>query len=111
MTYTINHYRARKFGNNFFVTTDHGSYCILSEEEFKKLQEDKISGALLEKLEEREVVLSSRNLDETIRLMRNRNSFLFLGTSLHIVVVTLRCNMKCVYCHASSKSEQQRVSL
>ena len=38
MDFTINNYRAKKFGAKYFVTTDHGSYCVLSEKEFKKLK-------------------------------------------------------------------------
>ena len=33
---------------------------------------------------------------------RTKNKFLFDYTSLHMFVVTLRCNQKCSYCHASS---------
>jgi His-Xaa-Ser system radical SAM maturase HxsB len=107
MDYAFNNYRAKKFKNKYFLTTDHGSYCILSENEFKKLKQNNINEKLKEKLEEREIVLNNANLDEAVRLMRNRNSFLFSGTSLHIIVVTLRCNMKCIYCHASSKHENE----
>jgi uncharacterized protein len=32
-----------------------------------------------------------------------RYNFLSQGTSLHIMVLTLRCNLECVYCHASSR--------
>lgn len=108
MDYIINNYRAKKFGKKYFVTTDHGSYCVLSEEEFKKLKKNEINKELKNKLEEREIILMDINMDEAIRLTRNRNSFLFSGTSLHIIVVTLRCNMNCVYCHASSKPVNEK---
>jgi uncharacterized protein len=39
---------------------------------------------------------------EIAQKLISKYSFLSQGTSLHIVVVTLRCNQKCVYCHASS---------
>ena len=86
------------------MTTDHGSYCVLSANEFKKLKQNNIDGQLKDKLEEREIILMDKNIGEAVRLTRKRNGFLFSGTSLHIVVVTLRCNMNCIYCHASSKS-------
>ncbi len=104
MNYTINNYRVRKVKNNYFVTTDHGSHCILDETELKQLKSNKINNQLKNKLMEREILLDDKNIDETIRLTKNRNNFLFGGTSLHIVVVTLRCNMNCIYCHASSKN-------
>jgi uncharacterized protein len=31
----------------------------------------------------------------------NKNQFLAYGPSLHIMVMTLRCNHKCQYCHAA----------
>jgi His-Xaa-Ser system radical SAM maturase HxsB len=107
MDYIINNYRSKKFKDKYFVTTDHGSYCILSRDEFKKLKQNNLDEKLKKKLEEKEIILQDINIDETIRLTRNRNSFLFSGTSLHIIIVTLRCNMKCIYCHASSKSKNE----
>ena len=110
MDYIINNYRFKKFKNRYFITTDHGSYCVLSEEEFKKLKQNNIDSELKEKLEEKEIILNKNNINETIRLTKNRNNFLFSGASLHIIVVTLRCNMKCIYCHASSKSGNEKKS-
>ena len=107
MDYLINNYRAKKFRNKYLVTTDHGSYCILSLDEFKRLSQNNIDDPLKTKLEKKEIILSHSNINETARLIRNRNDFLFHGTSLHIVVVTLRCNMKCIYCHASSRRENE----
>lgn len=107
VNYIINNYRARKVGDYHFVTTDHGSYALLTDSEFKQLKEENISDELLPKLEEREIVLNNSNFKETIRLIRNRNNIMYSGTSLHIVVVTLRCNMNCVYCHAASVHENK----
>ena len=104
MDYAINNYRFKRFEDRYLITTDHGSHCFLSEDEFKRLRQNRIKGKLKKKLEEREIVLTSENTEEVRRLLRNRYDFLFAGVSLHIIVVTLRCNMNCVYCHASSKS-------
>jgi MoaA/NifB/PqqE/SkfB family radical SAM enzyme len=30
-----------------------------------------------------------------------RNSFVWRGPTLHMIVTTLRCNHKCRYCHAA----------
>lgn len=108
MNYTINNYRFKKFEDMYFITTDHGSYCVLSENEFKRLKQNRIEGELQKKLEEREIILTCNNWEEVVRLTRNRNDFLFAGTSLHIIVVTLRCNMNCTYCHASSKPADEK---
>lgn len=104
----INNYRFKKFGDKYFITTDHGSYCILSNKEFDNLKQNKLNEKLKNKLEKKEIILTDANMDEAIRLTRNRNSFLFQGASLHIIVVTLRCNMNCIYCHASSKPADKK---
>ena len=36
--------------------------------------------------------------------LRTKKSFLN-GTALHIFILTLRCNQKCIYCQASSQDE------
>ncbi len=108
MNYAINNYRFKKLSNKYFVTTDHGSYCILSENEFKKLRQNNIDEKLKAKLEEKEIILNDMNMHEAVRLTRNRNSFLFSGTSLHIIVATLRCNMNCIYCQASSMPVKEK---
>ena len=108
MDHTINNYRVRKFGDKYFLTTDHGSFCILTKDEMKKLKRHSLDDELVKKLEEKEIILNESNLFEAIRLTRNRNSYLLCGTSLHIIVITLRCNMKCIYCHASSKESDSK---
>lgn len=40
--------------------------------------------------------------------LRARKSFLGDGPSLHIFVLTLRCNQNCRYCHASSRGSDSR---
>ena len=108
MDSTINNYRVKKFGKKYFVTTDHGSFIVLSDDEFRKLKQNRMDEELKQKLEEREIILNDSNMGEAIRLLRNRNSYIFDGTSLHIIVVTLRCNMKCIYCHASSEDVKKK---
>jgi len=108
MNYILNNYRSKKIGDKYFLTTDHGSFCVLNDEEFKKLKQNKIDDKLIKKLEERELIINKKNYQETVKLMRNKLDFLFKGTSLHIVVVTLRCNMNCIYCHASSKPKNEK---
>ena len=52
-------------------------------------------------------VTTSENLLLSIELLanklRSRRDYLSYFTSLHMIVLTLRCNCMCSYCHASSK--------
>lgn len=42
---------------------------------------------------------------------RTKKRFLFESTSLHMMVVTHRCNQKCLYCHASAASDDSSVEI
>lgn len=50
--------------------------------------------------------VKKENLPEVLNLLavryRTRKQFLFEFTSLHMVVLTKKCNQHCTYCHASS---------
>ena len=41
--------------------------------------------------------------EKVVAKYRTRKNYLFAGPSLHIMVVTLRCNHRCLYCHASAR--------
>ncbi|TAL23227.1 MAG: His-Xaa-Ser system radical SAM maturase HxsB, partial [Nitrospirae bacterium] len=53
--------------------------------------------------------LTDSALDLLSTKYRTKKSFLFDFTTLHMFVVTVRCNQKCVYCHASSVNEENRI--
>ena len=103
--YLLNNYRSRDFGNKTLVTTDHGSWIMLSKEEFNFLKKHNFfnNPELVSKLESKGIIITEENKGQIIDLLRKRYQHVFNGTSLHIVIPTLRCNMKCVYCHAASK--------
>src|SRR5213079_752073 len=39
--------------------------------------------------------------------LRDRRGYLMIGTSLHIMIITLRCDQICGYCHASRTNLDQ----
>lgn len=53
--------------------------------------------------------LSDSALDLLSTKYRTKKSFLVDFTVLHMFVVTVRCNQKCIYCHASSVNEENRM--
>lgn len=97
-----NHYRAKKIRNGYLVTTDNGSWVYLNQEEFKQLKSNNIPETLSKVLIEKGILINENNIDDYAKEYQYKNSFLFNGTSLHIVIPTLRCNIKCVYCHAKA---------
>jgi len=101
---TTSFYFAKKHGK-YLLTNDGGDYLFLEEAEFIKF----LSGELPKdkepylSLAEKNFVNRDECLDNLVKKYRLRHEFLFGGPSLHIVVVTLRCNHKCLYCHASAQ--------
>lgn len=105
-SYKIPMYWNKKLSeDHILVTTYHGSWVIFSEKEFDLFRFKKVhqNPPLFDYLEEKCIIRTERNEKRFVEEYRNRFSPLFNGTSLHILVPTLRCNHKCVYCHALSK--------
>ncbi len=100
---STNHHRARRRGDNFFVSTDHGTWSYLSEQEYSNLLKGEIGGRIKE-FEEKGIILTERNRKSIEDKYRQKFGRLFRGTALHIVAITDRCNYKCRYCHSAVKS-------
>lgn len=99
-SFVLNHHRIRKIGDGFLLTTDHGGWAYLSSEEYRDFIKGKLEGGVLR---EQGLILDSQTTRRVVEDYRRKCGYLFQGASLHIVVPTLRCNLKCVYCHADSK--------
>lgn len=104
--YTLNHYRFKRLREVFLLTTDQGSWVTLNKDEFDKLQRGELDDSLFKLLEEKGVILTKNNIKKIMYDYWHRYNFLFSGTALHIIVPTLRCNQRCIYCHASSKDQK-----
>jgi len=104
--YIINNYRIKKLKDKYLIITDHGSYTFLTKNEYGSLQSGNIikNKKLFDSLKEKGIILNETNINKIIDKFKEKNAFLFQGTSLHIIIPTLRCNQKCIYCHASSKA-------
>lgn len=98
--------RFDKLGDKYLVTNDIGRYIILKPNDFKKFIEGKINkeNKLYDELRKNNFIKDDSDLVNQITNYQQKNSFLFHGTSLHIIVVTLRCNYNCIYCQANSRN-------
>lgn len=96
-----------QFGEDSYLITNYaGKHAFLTSGEFHafcngtKMDEDKQNE--LEKL----LFLSDQSSEQFIHdysmAIRNYRNYLFGGTGLHIFVLTSQCNLKCVYCQAST---------
>lgn len=107
--YEINRFRFKKIKDSFIVTTDDGSWLKLQKNEFDNLKKKRLNNKeLFSRLEEKGIILTERNKKEIVARLAKKYAFLSNGTVLHIVIPTLRCNFKCVYCHASSKPIKEK---
>ncbi len=83
------------------VTNEAGDHLILRGEELDALLEGRFEGPTREDLARCGFLDDPPGLVHTVRRLREKRRFLDTGPNLHIVVVTLRCDHRCVYCHAS----------
>lgn len=98
------------YGDDFLVVNMVGEHVFLSHNDFEFLvteHYDNLSSGAKEQLYTHHII-SDSNSEEVVETLlatklRSRKSFLDYFTSLHMVVLTLRCNCLCDYCHASSQ--------
>ncbi len=105
-SYSILNYNTYKFDDDhILITTDTGSWVVLSKREYDLLRSMNVDNDknLYSILEEKGIIITKNNYQKIISMTKTRLFHLFNGITLHVVVPTLRCNLKCVYCQAKSK--------
>jgi uncharacterized protein len=96
-------FRFRQIGGAVLLTNQEGEYVLLDAGEFEQFARGTLSegSELYGRLRERNFLRAHYDRDRAADRLRARKHFLDSGPNLHLVVVTLRCNETCVYCHAS----------
>jgi uncharacterized protein len=103
-------FRYTLIDGEYLVTNDIGDFMFLSSGDFEKL----ISGGLdpesetCKEIKQKDFLLSDADSDTMAERYRRKNDFLNFGAHLHIIILTLRCNQNCVYCHASRKDMDKK---
>jgi len=98
-------FRYGKIKDKVLITNEAGGFAILTADEFEQL----VCGRLAEdsakylELKKKHFIRSEEGTAALSQAYARKNAFLFNGPYLHIVIVTLRCNEVCVYCHASRR--------
>lgn len=102
----VGFFRFKRLNGSYLLTNDIGDYCFLSPSVF----EDFINGdirpkhpAECQELQNKGFIRNRLNLDDLSLRYAKKSAFLNQGPSLHIVVVTLRCDHRCIYCQTGSK--------
>lgn len=91
------------------VTNDAGHHADLAPDDFGRLVEGRLAKdePLWAELQAKGFLREHLDLPALARTWRQKNAFLWWAPALHIVVVSLRCNHKCLYCHASVVGEDR----
>jgi His-Xaa-Ser system radical SAM maturase HxsB len=99
----------RVVAGKVLVTNSAGCHAQLEPSEFRKLMEGRLGPEEPLRAELRDKGFLRESFDSQLlsRTWRQKNAYLWSGPGLHIVVVTLRCNHKCTYCHASVVGESR----
>lgn len=109
MNYIYYPYYFKKICDDYLLVNMVGEHIFLNSDEFKFMaceKYDKLSDSKIMELVSRNFIVELENREFTEDLLaiklRSRKDFLNYFTFLHMVVLTLRCNCICDYCHASS---------
>src|SRR3989338_2175803 len=102
-------FRRRKLDHKNLITNDFGHYSVLSDKEYDQYSRNSlpIDSPIHSELSEKGF-FKNRVSSSLLQRYGSKNIHLKFGPSLHIIVVTLRCNHKCLYCHASAGSEENK---
>ncbi len=95
-------FNSRRINGRYLVSNRLGGWDFLAPDEFRQLNALGVARGtpLFERLRAKGLLADAGNVRQLIRDFRSLNTNLFTDTSLHIAVVTTRCNLKCTYCQA-----------
>lgn len=97
-------FRWRQIGDDAILVTNlEGNWLILTEDEFTAYARGEVApdSDLHGRLDEKNFLRASYDVQAASERVKARRYFVHGGPLLHVMVVTLRCNETCVYCHAS----------
>lgn len=94
-------FRFREVAGKVLLTTDFGDWAFVTKPELLSLYAGDPSPALEQKLDQLGFWADRVDPQRLAQRLARKRRFLDYGPNLHILVVTLRCNETCVYCHAS----------
>lgn len=101
---------SRYDSDNYLLVNESGEYIFLGNEDFRKLIQNELTSESPHyyDLKSRHFI-STEHLPETLELVsakyRTRKRFISDFTSLHMMVITLKCTNKCAYCQVSAEQD------
>jgi len=99
----VGFFRFKQLNDKYLITNDIGDYSFLTSQEFDSFLSGKIEQISPEKyseLQNRGFIRDKLDLNMMSERYAIKHRFLGGGPPLHIVVITLRCDHKCIYCQS-----------
>lgn len=109
--YILNNFKFHKFGEDeFLLTNNHGGWVLLDKQEFDLFKSHRVEedSELFSILKDKGFVITKNSFEGVSESYRMKHAFLFHGPTLHIIVPTFRCNMRCLYCHSKAKTLEDK---
>ena len=104
------YFRYRQIGDDAILLTNlEGNWLILDRNEFGAFARGEVEAGsgLHERLSSKNFLRATYDVQAAAERIKARKYFIHAGPLLHVMVVTLRCNETCVYCHASRANMDQ----
>ena len=104
-------FKYKKIKDKYLITNDYFNWMFLNEKEFNELKENSIKKdtSFYKKLVENNFIIKDKKqADILMNKKMSQSSLLFSGPTLHIIVLTKRCNHACVYCHAAANTTENK---
>ncbi len=101
-------FRFREVGGQVLLTSYFGDWVFVTRDELCTLYKGELPAELEKKLGDKNFLADKIDIPKMRERVAYKKRFLNWGPILHIMVVTLRCNETCVYCHAS-RADMDRV--
>ena len=101
-------FNSSRVKDKYLLSNQLGAWDFLDKKEFREFSSYSLKkgSALYERLYGKGLVADSNNIERLFNEYRSLNANLFLDTSLHIAVVTTRCNLRCRYCQSNTLKPQ-----
>ncbi len=102
-TGTVWFFRFKKFDSQkYLITSDAWKFHFLTHDDFRLFSVWDVSElASYSELVKKGFIQDEHYIHKMSCSVALKNHFVWMGPALHMIVITLRCNHKCRYCHAA----------
>lgn len=97
------YFRFKKFDDNrYLITNDAGKFHFFSVKDFDTFMKGDVESLSdYDELVQKGFIKNEEYEKRMVGSVMQKNHFVWSGPTLHMIVVTLRCNHHCKYCHAA----------